>query len=272
MKIGILGYGLVGEVIASVFNEDIKIVDPKKRFGSMTSDLNDRDIIFVCLPTPMGGTYQFVEAVKELMYLDNDPIIVIKSTITPETISKIWSPKLILNPEYMRDTTAFEDYINPDFILLGGNAEYTSIISQLYKDSIVNTDVPIYEVDIITASLAKYMENVFLATKVALFNQFKEIHAASMQIEGTSSWELLTQIVGSDKRIGISHTQVPGHDGKPGFGGACLPKDIKAYADYAKELNVEVPIIESVIKTNNKIRKQYPKDDREKAQFVTYDR
>jgi UDPglucose 6-dehydrogenase len=74
-----------------------------------------------------------------------------------------------------------------------------------------------------------------------------------------------------DKRIGTSHMQVPGHDGKFGFGGPCLTKDCKALISYSKELNKPMTILKQVIETNNKIRTTYDTlSEREIEQNVNY--
>ena len=70
-------------------------------------------------------------------------------------------------------------------------------------------------------------------------------------------WENFISIISKDTRIGESHMNVPGHDGKLGFGGACFPKDSLALVKLAKNLNIELSVLETVIKSNNKIRKEY---------------
>ena len=68
------------------------------------------------------------------------------------------------------------------------------------------------------------------------------------------SSDLLISCCGVDARIGIGHTQVPGPDGKFGYGGACFPKDVSAIISLAKEHNVELSVLESVVAKNDKIR------------------
>ena len=92
------------------------------------------------------------------------------------------------------------------------------------------------------------------------------------KIESNDSWENFIKIISKDKRIGSSHMDVPGHDGKKGFGGACFPKDTAALLKYAESIGVDFQSLKAVIKKNNKIRNIY--DDigsREREQNVSFD-
>ena len=76
----------------------------------------------------------------------------------------------------------------------------------------------------------------------------------------------------ADMRIGISHTKIPGPDGKSGFGGACLPKDLDALIKFAdNNTNVDLKLLKTVKSVNNKIRSQYETDDREKENNIKFD-
>ena len=122
--------------------------------------------------------------------------------------------------------------------------------------------------DLKTASLIKYSINTFLATKVIFFN---EIFSIFKNVDSGDSWEQITTAISIDARIGDSHMDVPGHDGKLGFGGACLPKDSNAIYEYGIEIGVNLDLIKKIIILNNSIRKKYDSDDREKIQNISYD-
>jgi UDPglucose 6-dehydrogenase len=122
--------------------------------------------------------------------------------------------------------------------------------------------------DIYTASIVKYTLNTFLATKVLFMN---EIYQAFSVTESTSSWEDFTKILKADSRMGNSHLEVPGPDGKLGFGGACFPKDISALISFAEEHGKSLDFLKSAKKVNNKIRSTYNElDQREKDQNVSF--
>ena len=113
------------------------------------------------------------------------------------------------------------------------------------------------------ASFVKYGINSFLATKVMWFNQFKDL----IDFHG-ADYDNIATAIGTDPRITHSHTQVPGPDGRKGYGGACFPKDTNALAQFAGE--DYLTILKLIIKENNNIRSQYKLDDREKEQNVRF--
>ena len=104
--------------------------------------------------------------------------------------------------------------------------------------------------------MIKYTINTFLATKVIFFNELHNLFDATNTNE---SWDNFIYFLSKDPRIGNSHMMVPGHDGRYGFGGACLPKDAAAIMKYSNSLNVELGLIKNVINTNNQIRAKYNK-------------
>ena len=82
----------------------------------------------------------------------------------------------------------------------------------------------------------------------------------------------MIDIISKDKRIGASHMNVPGHDGKFGFGGACFPKDCMALAKYADSQGIDLNTLTTIIKENNKIRSKYNAlDSRELEQNISFD-
>jgi len=154
-------------------------------------------------------------------------------------------------------------------ILLGGKKPAQEKVKKLYQDhSLCNTNNFIFT-DYATASLVKYSINSFLATKVLFFNQINDIFEGS---NTESDWEYFVRIIKLDPRIGISHMDVPGHDGKKGFGGACFTKDTAALVDYSNKINKQFSLLAKAININNEIRSQYNKlDKREIDQNVNYD-
>ena len=111
------------------------------------------------------------------------------------------------------------------------------------------------------ASFVKYAINSYLGMKVTFFNQ---LHDAALDF-GCSPQRIING-VSADKRIGYSHTRVPGFDGKKGFGGACLPKYMNAFVKF----NQDLTLIAECVNINNKYRKEYELDDREKSSNVDY--
>ena len=278
LKIGIVGHGFVGKATDWGFSKNTNkfIVDPKNETNIEQLAEFNPELIFVCVPTPMGENgiqdSSIIEAViQELSAKCRESIIVIKSTVLPSILEKIEkaNSKIIYNPEFLREKHANEDFMNSEMIIFGGDKDIASQVSKFYLDhSRCETKKHVF-MDISSASLVKYTINTFLASKVMFFN---ELHEVFNKLKSNDSWELFIKTLSLDKRIGESHMSVPGHDGKKGFGGACFPKDTAALLKYAKGIGVELDVLRTVINKNNIIRGQYAElDDREKEQNVSFD-
>jgi nucleotide sugar dehydrogenase len=278
IKIGIIGHGFVGKATEDGFsiNSEKKIIDPK--YGSNISELDsfNPDFIFICVPTPMSedGSQDLSiinEVFESLKGKFKNSILILKSTILPDFLYFYSSDfqNLVYNPEFLRESFASEDFINSQMILLGGEKTNLEKVKLLYQNhSKCKTNNFIFT-DFQTASLVKYTINTFLATKVLFFNQINSIFNKSGSRE---SWSKFIDIVSQDKRIGTSHMQVPGPDGRRGFGGACFTKDTAALSSYSRVNKTEINLIESIIKINNLIRKSYNElDAREREQNVNYE-
>ena len=122
--------------------------------------------------------------------------------------------------------------------------------------------------DLMTASFIKYSINTFLASKVIFFN---ELHSIYEKLNVNDSWESVINIISKDSRIGDSHMNVPGHDGRKGFGGACFPKDSLALIKFAGNLNINLSSLITTVKTNNKIRSKYDGLDSRESEQQSFD-
>jgi nucleotide sugar dehydrogenase len=277
LKLGIVGHGFVGKATDWGFNKRVSkfIVDPL--LNSCVSDLKDfePEIVFICVPTPMGNDGSqdssiIEEVVKELILYCPNAIKVVKSTVLPTLLDKLHKldSKLIYNPEFLREKHANLDFANSEMIIFGGDRNISSQVSNAYlKHSRCKTKEHIFT-DLMTASLIKYSINTFLASKVIFFN---ELHSIYEKLDVKDSWESIINIISRDSRIGDSHMNVPGHDGRKGFGGACFPKDSLALVTFGKNLGIDLNLLITTVKINNKIRSQYKElDSRESEQNVTF--
>ena len=277
MKVAIIGYGFVGKALKNALknNVEIFIVDPK--LSTDTNDLKnfDPDIVFVCVPTPMNddGTQniQILESIVNKLYkFNNSALIVLKSTVLPSYLSEIAKkiPKIVYNPEFLREDFSNEDFINSKLIIFGGNELSTKNLGRFYRNHTKCIHTEYQFTDLISASLIKYSINTFLSTKVIFFNELYKIFNNSNPNE---SWENFIKIMTIDPRIGDSHMQVPGHDGKLGFGGACFPKDTNALLEYSKKVDAPFQLLNKSIEINNEIRNQYNNlSDREIEQNINF--
>jgi UDPglucose 6-dehydrogenase len=190
--------------------------------------------------------------------------------VTPEVIEKLedmFGDSWVYEPEFLTEAKADWDFANATFRMFGGNALRVQVVSNLYRAGLGSLGIgPDRSRHIfctrVEASLSKYAINSFLATKVLWFNQFK-----TYADRHTDNFQRVIEVISSDHRLGSSHMNVPGPDGKYGFGGACFPKDTAALY---KEAGQDFTILGEVIARNNEIRSQYDLDSREKEQHVNY--
>ena len=238
MKIGIIGLGMVGGTILSasgIFGSREKVIgyDTYKGIGSL-DDVTRTDAIFVCVPTPTKGDAQDFSEVKntlsELQKKKYSGIIIVKSTIVPGTMDELQetytSLDLAHNPEFLRERTCLEDFVNQKTVLVSSKSEKLlarceGVYSELYHDH-PKPEMSLH-LDFKTTEIAKYIHNTFLATKVSFMNQVYE-YCKDINTDYSSAVKAAV----SQGVVGGSHTQVPGPDGQFGFGGACFPKDTLA--------------------------------------------
>ena len=263
MKIAIVGYGFVGKALKNGLkdNTEVFVVDPKLKTSIQDLEIFVPEVIFICVPTPMNKDSSqdisiVINVINEITALSIDSCLVLKSTVVPNHIKDLekMTKNFVYNPEFLREKHANEDFINSDLIVLGGQKKSTEFLSKIYTNytKCVNTEYVF--TDIMSASLIKYSINSFLSTKVTFFNELHGVFKAS----GTNeSWTNFINFVSKDKRIGDSHMQVPGHDGRLGFGGACLPKDSNAFYIYSQSISSPLNLLNEAININNKIRSSY---------------
>lgn len=279
MKIGIIGYGFVGKAIHNGFltpNVEFCLVDPL--LGTTIEYMMNQfkpDVAFISVPTPMNQNGAIddsiiIDCLRQINSHDKNLLCVIKSTVTPDVIHSLKSihSKLVYNPEFLTEKNANEDFINSEFLLLGGEETDINLVEFLYKKYSKCVPCPTFKVDMEAASIIKYSINCFLASKVIFFNQLNSIYKKS---GSKTDWEKITEVIGSDSRIGKSHMQTPGHDGKYGFGGACFPKDTLALIRYSQQTQEPFTLLQQVVDINQNIRNNYELDHREKQQNIKFD-
>ena len=263
MKIGIIGYGFVGKALAKGLDDNVEVFKVDPILNTNLNDLNNfnPDLIFICVPTPMNEDLSqdmsiLKKIIEEILSLNFDCLIVLKSTVLPIYIQEIETliPNFVYNPEFLREKHAEEDFINAELIIFGGSKDSSDILANFYRNysKCISTDYIL--TDPTAASLIKYSINSFLATKVTFFN---EINALFMSSGTKEVWKNFITAISKDSRIGSSHMDVPGHDGRLGFGGACLPKDSTAFSIYAENENRSLSVLKTAISANNNIRATY---------------
>lgn len=282
LRVAIVGHGFVGKAVEKgLAGVDHLAVDPIYGTDVKTLFSYYPDYVFICVPTPQGPDGKIDSSILEDVMASLAfssairPIIVIKSTCTPDVLDKLaMLCPFIYNPEFLTERNAYQDFINPPYIVLGSShdtaeaKEDEKLLEEFYrKHTRCNHHAPIVKTTAKSAAFIKYATNTYLASKVIFFNQLKDLYDAAEETD----WDLVTKTLGYDRRMGNSHMQVPGPDGKLGFGGACFPKDVAAFLTYAEKLGKELSVLREVAETNAEIRTKYNQlDEREIAQNVNF--
>ena len=205
------------------------------------------DVHFVCVGTPqephgLGADLSQVEgAVRAIApHLRRDALVVGKSTVPVGTAQRLLamleehkaesaSPRLAWNPEFLREGFAVKDTLQPDRLVFGvtePSAEAT--LREVYA-KVLADGTPCVVTDLATAEMVKVSANAFLATKISFINAIAEM----CEVAGADVWDL-AEAIGHDARIGRKFLNAG-----IGFGGGCLPKDIRAFQHRAGELGVD---------------------------------
>ncbi|MFM6980177.1 MAG: UDP-glucose dehydrogenase family protein [Micrococcales bacterium] len=209
-----------------------------------TAESLEADLHFLCVGTPqLPGSYaantQYLKDACAALapFLRADAVVAGKSTVPVGTAAELTAlleketgrkAHLAWNPEFLREGTALEDSLRPDRIVIGVNDERSEeVLRKVYKP-ITDHGTPFIVTDIPTAELVKVAANSFLATKISFINAMAEI----AEVSGADAVQL-AEAIGYDERIGKKFLRTG-----IGFGGGCLPKDIRAFMARAEELGV----------------------------------
>lgn len=256
LKIGIAGVGMVGGTLKNYFEKKgrkIFLYDKGKKIGSL-KEINKADIIFICVPTPFqkdkGFDLSFVEDV--VSKIKGRKIIVIKSTVLPGTTEKLQKKyprhKFLFNPEFLSELTADQDMEYPDRQIIG----YTNKSYHVAGDILQILPLAPYEkiMPATEAEMVKYFGNTWFSIKVIFANQIYDL-CQKLKI----NYDNVMEAAAADKRIGRSHLEV-WHKGYRGYGGKCLPKDIKAFIQFADSLGVDLKLHKTAEEINNQLMKE----------------
>ena len=210
-------------------------------FTNKVEDLSDADVHFICVGTPQvkngnAADLTYVNSALESIAKHVKPggLVVGKSTVPVGTATKLrkrlleLNPKadLAWNPEFLREGFAVEDTLRPNRLVIGVVADSAeNILKEVYAVNL-KENTPWVRADLPTAELVKVAANSFLATKISFINAMAEVCEAS-----GGDVTVLAKAIGYDPRIGSRFLQAG-----IGFGGGCLPKDIRAFMARAEEL------------------------------------
>lgn len=229
IKIGIVGYGVIGMAFADWLREFTRcrmaISDPPK---GINDDLHDCHVYFIGIhiPTEDDGTQDLTLLRSIIAGLPENKPIFIRTTLLPGTANKLMSEfkrPIYFMPEFLTQRTAYEDFCRQDIIITGERDLMNEIFKAKKKIYMSN----------IEAELCKYAHNVFGAVAVTYFNGIHEL-CSSMGAD----YKRVREGFLSSGYLSPTHTYVPGPDGQFGYGGKCFPKDVNAFTLFNKDMNL----------------------------------
>jgi len=270
-KIGIVGKGFVGSAVQFGFSPsvgcdaEVRVYDinPNKSTHTLEETVNESDFIFLSVPTPSNkdGSINIdilddaLNNINEVSECQN--AVLVRSTVVPGTTRKLQGKypdlNLLFNPEFLTERNAKFDFINTSRFVVGNNGK---TLNELHSEKLVDLfrdrfseGISVLETNYETAEMIKYMSNCFFATKISFMNEMYKIAEKS-----DVDWEQAVSGFVTDGRIGHTHLDVPGPDGKFGFGGSCFPKDVRAMIKYAEEIGVDMNVLRGAWETNLQVR------------------
>lgn len=265
-KSGIVGVGMVGGAMRRYLEKkeelELFLYDKGKNLGS-PKEVNQAEIVFVCVPTPylkdgQGFDLSFVE--DALNMLEGEKIVVIKSTVLPGTTEMLQKKypqhKILMNPEFLTEETADQDMLYPDRQIVGYTEKSHTVagdVMQLLPLAPFERILPATE-----AEFVKYFGNTWFSAKVSFANQMYDLCQA-LGID----YDRMVEAAAADKRIGRTHLNIF-HKGYRGYGGKCLPKDHKALIQLANAKGIDLKLHKVVDAINEELMRQQGIEDPEK--------
>jgi UDPglucose 6-dehydrogenase len=257
MEIGIVGYGAIGKALARLFQRStalrVHIFDKyiEEYASTQRAAAVDRcAIVFIAVPTPYDASRQTcdVSAVIDVVGAISAPMC-IKSTIPPGTTDALirqTGKRIAVSPEYAGESQGhpWSEVWKCGFLILGGDIVACGRARQAFELA-SPVALNVVETTAAAAELVKYMENSFLATKVAFMNEFFDLAT----VAGVEFGELRKLFL-LDNRVGASHTLVTR---ERGFGGKCLPKDLRSIIAWSR-LTGGARLLEAVSDYNDSLR------------------
>lgn len=268
MKIAVIGSkGYVGSAFVNMlkpFYEVMEIDKDEAKDLEMRKKANECELGIVCVPTGMDKTKGFpyacdtsiVESVIE--WLDT-PVILIKSTVAPGTTDRLkekYNKRICMSPEYIGEGRYFvpshldfsKEMVRTPFWIIGGDSKDVKYIYDILVP-ILGPLKRYITIEAIEAELVKYWENITLGMRVVLANEMKK----SCEAFGANYYNVREGWL-ADPRMDYWHSIA--FEGKPGFSGKCLPKDLNAFLRACEDRGIEMPLLRGVLSSNFKMRKE----------------
>lgn len=233
---------------------DVVAYDPFKGFDD-EDEINKAEIIFICVPTPFNAEKNNFDTVyldEAFGVLTGNKIVVIKSTVLPGTTAayqkKFPQHKILFSPEFLTEATADKDVREPNRQIVGYTEQSKDAAEEVLKilprapfEKIVSAE---------EAEMVKYYNNCFYALKVAYVNQIYDL-CQKLKID----YNTVKDCAKAEPMMGTNHFEIF-HKGYRGYGGKCLPKDVRALIRLAKGVGVDLSLLQRAEEYNNGLIKE----------------
>ena len=277
VRIAIIGSGVVGQATGIGFTaqgnkvkfydvDRSKLLTLNSKGYEATDDIetavDDAEVIFVCVPTPTVEKKVELKYIKEctkelseaMKKTSRYKVVAYRSTIPPQTTRLELIPLLesnsdlmagldfgvSMNPEFLREKTPLEDFLNPTRVVVGSLDDKTASLMKLLYSPF---NCPLIFTDLDTAEMIKYVSNTFLAAKISFFNEIFMV-CQELKIDPKT----VSEAVGLDPRIGYYGIE----GGKP-FAGMCLPKDLEAFIQFIQSKGINPIILQAIARVNEQM-------------------
>lgn len=226
----------------------------------VASTLEEVDLIFISVGTPRGLdgidlTEVDLTATQLGESISSPCTVVVKSTVPPKTCKRIealinqrlqrrgldFSIEVLSNPEFLREGSAVDDFLNPSRVVIGASSEASCTTLRSLYQPLTERGIPLLVMETVSAELSKYAANAALAVRISFVNEI-----ASISESVSANFGDIKRCLSLDPRIGRLYLEAG-----LGFGGPCLPKDLDALRALSRGQGIKTPILDATATTNN---------------------
>ncbi len=248
MRIKIYGHGWVGKAMTRLFPGSI-VVDPKYTHYESSRD-KEADVAFICVPTPLHPSKQFLDCseVGDVVRSAPEELIVIRSTVQPMVCQRLAmeaKKRIVYQPEYLGETTdhPLADMAGRGFMVLGGEPEDRRKVIELYQQ-VYNANIKIRQMSLLEAEIVKLSENRAILWKLMQCSELYDL----CEKAGVDYYSIRDAVYSDDPRFNLWWTFI--YPDKRGAQSKCIPKDVIAWCAYAESIGIKVPATRMLLDYN----------------------
>jgi UDPglucose 6-dehydrogenase len=272
--VGQIGHGYVGKAVEAFFKDHCRVLVYDKylpNLGTLEDVVRESELIFISVPTPMKSDGACHTGILESVFEDvyqmakklgrdlNSFIVIHKCTVpagfTLEMQEKYFDMRIMYSPEFLTEKNSIQDFKTSNRMIFGGELDDAKVVTRyieaVYPQRVREDRLVLLQCDSMTAEMVKLFTNGILMTKVLFCNEIYQM-CQKLGVE----YREVQELANLDRRIGYSHTTVPGPDGSLGAGGHCFPKDINNLRSMCREMGIPEKMFTAVIERNDELREK----------------